>query len=40
MDSPTEREAEMEHGHLDDWGYEQDELQWMMIRLFRANNLQ
>ena len=28
------------YGHLDDWGYEQDELQWTMIKLFRSRNLQ
>lgn len=28
------------YGHLDDWGYEQDELQWTMIKLFRSGNLQ
>ncbi|HEY5748405.1 MAG TPA: hypothetical protein VIU12_20185 [Chryseolinea sp.] len=28
------------YGHLDDWGYEQDELPWAMIKLFRSRNLQ
>jgi hypothetical protein len=28
------------YGHLDDSGYEQDELQWTMIKLFKSRNLQ
>lgn len=28
------------YGHLDDWGYEQDELQWTMIKLFRSRDPQ
>ena len=28
------------YGHLDDTGYEQDELQWTMIKLFKSRNFQ